>query len=143
MFILDTEVKIKAEPSAICKMITEETQNGDWNPLVKKLKGELALGNRMEVVIEPPEQKPMTFKPVITKYDENRELRWIGQLPIPDLFRGEHIFRIEDQGNGTCMLYHSEHFRGLLLPLLKKNLDTHTRAGFEQMNQKMKEILEK
>jgi hypothetical protein len=143
MFILDTEVTIKAKPQDVWKMITEETQEGCWNPLVKKLKGELALGNRMEVVIEPPQQKPMTFKPVITRFEENRELRWVGQLPIPGLFQGEHIFRIEDQGNGHCKLYHSEHFRGLLLPMLKKGLDTHTRAGFELMNQKMKEILEK
>lgn len=34
----------------------------------------------------------MKFKPIILEAEANRELRWRGNLPIPGLFIGEHIF---------------------------------------------------
>jgi hypothetical protein len=141
MFDLKTEIEINAKANEVWEMITDKTQNGDWNPLVRTMEGELELGNQLKIIVEVPNQKPMTFKPVLTVFEENEELRWVGKLPL-GLFQGEHIFKIEETPNGV-RLTHNERFSGLLLPLMKKGLDTNTRAGFELMNQKLKDILEK
>jgi hypothetical protein len=45
-----------------------------------------------------------------------------------------------DNGNGTITFHHNEIFKGLLVPLLQKQLDTKTRKGFEMMNIKLKEV---
>ena len=45
---------------------------------------------------------------------------------------------LDPLGENRVRLTHSECFRGLLVPMLWKGLDTDTRAGFEQLNQALK-----
>jgi len=58
------------------------------------------------------------------------------------LFDGEHKFELIDNANGTTTLIQSEKFSGILVPLLKKQLDDNTKRGFEAMNEKLKELVE-
>jgi hypothetical protein len=101
------------------------------------------VNNKIETKIEPPGKSPMIFKPTILKFDQNRELRWLGHLIIPGLFDGEHIFELNDNSNSTTTFVQREQFRGVLIPLFKKMLDINTRQGFELMNKALKERVEK
>jgi hypothetical protein len=56
----------------------------------------------------------------------------------PGLFDGEHRFAVEPLEGGRFRFVQEERFRGLLVPLFAKGLDTHTRAGFEAMYQALK-----
>jgi hypothetical protein len=69
--------------------------------------------------------------------DHNRAFEWLGRLVMPLLFDGRHRFELVPNGDGTRLI-HTEHFTGLLVPLLKKSLDTKTVAGFEAMNTALK-----
>jgi len=69
-------------------------------------------------------------------------LSWLGHLIIPGLFDGEHIFQIEPLGSGRVRFRQREIFSGILVPLLKNSLETDTRRGFNEMNQKLKELAE-
>lgn len=51
---------------------------------------------------------------------------------------GEHYFQLQARDGGGTRLLHGERFSGLLLPLLKSNLQGPTRAGFEAMNLALK-----
>jgi len=62
---------------------------------------------------------------------------WLGRLVLPGLFDGRHRFELVPDGDGT-RLVHTERFTGLLVPLLKKSLDTKTIAGFRAMNTALK-----
>jgi hypothetical protein len=84
----------------------------------------------------------MKFKPTILVRSENKELRWLGKLLFKGLFDGEHSFRIVDNENGTCTFYHEESFSGILVGLFAKKLDTDTKQGFIEMNEKLKELVE-
>jgi hypothetical protein len=84
----------------------------------------------------------MTFKPTCLKLVKDKEFRWLGRLWMPGLFDGEHIFELIDNGNHRIRFVQREKFKGLLVPLLWKQLDTGTRKGFELMNQKLKERAE-
>ena len=53
---------------------------------------------------------------------------------VPGLFDGEHGFRLGAQAEGT-LLVHEERFSGVLVPFVRRMLETSTRAGFEAMNQ--------
>jgi hypothetical protein len=63
-------------------------------------------------------------------------------LIIPGLFDGEHIFQIELLSDGLVRFKQREIFSGILVPLLKNSLEIDTRRGFNEMNQKLKELAE-
>ncbi|MFT8351406.1 SRPBCC domain-containing protein [Clostridium saccharoperbutylacetonicum] len=84
----------------------------------------------------------MLFKPTLLNFTPNKELRWLGRLFIPGLFDGEHIFELISNNDGTTTFIQREKFYGILVPLLKNSLG-NIKAGFELMNEKIKEIREK
>ena len=92
--------------------------------------------------MQPSGTNGMEFKPAVMKVEPNRELRWLGHLILPGLFDGEHIFQIESLGDKRVRFHQREIFSGILVLLLKKSLDTDTRRGFNEMNQKLKELAE-
>jgi hypothetical protein len=100
-------------------------------------------GETLKVFIQPVGGKGMTFRPRVLRAVPDQELRWLGRVVLPGIFDGEHFFKIEplDQGRRTRFIQ-GERFTGLLVPLLRKNLDRGTRAGFEAMNQALKARVE-
>ena len=66
----------------------------------------------------------MTFRPRVLRAVPEHELRWLGRFLLPGILDGEHFFKIEplDEGRRTRFIQ-GERFTGLLVPLLRKNLD--------------------
>jgi hypothetical protein len=58
------------------------------------------------------------------------------------IFDGEHSMLILERKEGGVTFVHSEKFRGISVPLLKKNLEAHTKPGFEKMNIALKTLCE-
>ena len=85
----------------------------------------------------------MQFRPKVLVSAPERELRWIGSLPIPGLFNGEHFFQIEPASGGRVVFHHGEIFSGLMIPFMKGALDGPTRNGFIAMNDALKREAEK
>jgi hypothetical protein len=139
---LNTEIEIKASPETVWSLLTEPSRFPEWNPFIHRLQGELKVGQKLVVFLQPSGSRGMEFKPVVLKVEPNRELRWLGRLILPGLFDGEHIFQIEPLGDGRIRFRQREIFSGVLVPLLKNWLDTDTRRGFNEMNQKLKELAE-
>lgn len=102
----------------------------------------MKVGSKITARIEPPNAKEMTFEPKVLAYEPNKELRWPGHLLFAGLFDGEHKFKLIDNGNGTTTFQQNEIFKGILVPLFKKQLDTNTKSGFEEMNKKLKVLAE-
>jgi hypothetical protein len=84
----------------------------------------------------------MTFKPQVLNAEPNRQLRWLGRLLVPGLFDGEHSFTIQPLEERCVRFVQREEFKGLLVPLFARSLETNTRRGFEQMNRALKERAE-
>lgn len=137
---IKTAIDIQAAPEKIWSILIHFEDYPDWNPFITSVKGQAEEGNRLTVKINPPQGKAMTFKPVIIRRTENKELKWLGKLLITGLFDGEHSFELTGNGNGTTTFIHSEKFRGLLVGMI--NLEK-TRKGFEEMNLKLKELAER
>ena len=140
---IKTEVLINATPEKVWAILTDFENYPNWNPFIKFIKGEVKIGNKIIVKIEPPEAKGMTFKPKILTFETNKELSWLGHLLFAGLFDGKHKFELIDNGDGTTTFRQSEKFKGVLVPLFKKQLDNNTKKGFEEMNRKLKEIAER
>lgn len=135
---LRTEIEIQASDERVWQLLTDFASFPQWNPFVRRVKGEAKAGARLEVHIQPSGTSGMTFKPTVLKAEPNRELRWLGHLLVPGLFDGEHIFTIETLGVNRVRFTQREVFTGLLVPLFARGLDTDTRRGFEEMNHALK-----
>jgi hypothetical protein len=140
---LRTEIQIAASPEAVWEALTDFPSFPEWNPLILEARGKVEEGNRIAVTLKAGEGRPFRVRPRLMRVIPHRELRWLGRMGLPRVFDGEHIFRIEPGPDGTgARFIHMEHFRGILVPLLWKKLDSETRAGFEAMNQALKARVE-
>jgi hypothetical protein len=140
---LHSETVINASAKKVWAVLTDFASFSQWNPFIKEASGEAKEGARLKIRIHPPGGSAMSFSPTVLKVENNRELRWLGNLVMPGLFDGEHIFCIEPQDANRVRFIQREMFRGLLVPILSKSLDQNTQRGFEAMNKALKERVEK
>ncbi len=140
---ITTEILIKATPEKVWSVLTDFNHYPKWNPFIKSILGNVAVGNTIKACIEPPGASGMTFKPRVLVYTEAKEFRWLGHMLIKGLFDGEHCFRLVDNQDGSTTFIQSENFTGILVPLFSKMLVTNTAEGFRQMNEKLKQEIEK
>jgi hypothetical protein len=138
---IETAIDIAAPPQAVWDVLVDFAAYPDWNPFIRRLQGEARVGARLEVTVQPPGGRPMTFKPTVLAAEPERELRWLGRVLLPGLFDGEHGFRIERTAGG-CRLHHGETFNGILVPLFDKML-ANTERGFSALNEALKERVER
>jgi hypothetical protein len=139
---LETHIEINAPAQLVWQILTDFDRYPQWNPFIRRITGEPKAGNRLEVLIQSPNSRAMTFKPVIVCAQTCKELRWLGRFLVPGLFDGEHRFVIEPAGENRVLFTHAEIFKGMLVPILWKSLDRNTRQGFQQMNQALKTMAE-
>ena len=139
---LRTEIEIDASVEAIWEVLMDFEAFPAWNPFIQSISGKATEGSCLNVRIVPPGGQAMTFRPTVTHVRVGRELRWLGHLGMPGLLEGEHIFELEALAEERTKFVQRECFRGLLLPLFWKTLNSKTRQGFEQMNQSLKQRVE-
>ena len=139
---LHTEIEISAPAERVWELLTDFASYPQWNPFIRNISGQPAPGERLDVRLEPPDGRAMTFKPKVLRAEPNRELRWLGHLLLPGVFDGEHSFTIEPLEDNRVRFIQREAFKGLLVPLFARSLESNTQRGFEEMNHALKERAE-
>jgi hypothetical protein len=140
---LHAEIEIAATPERVWEVLADFDAYPEWNPFIRRISGAPRQGEKLEVRIEPPGGRGMTFKPTVLEATPDRELRWLGRLLLPGVFDGEHTLRIEPPDEGARSRFiQSEEFRGVLVPLFGGTLGK-TEEGFRQMNAALKERAER
>jgi hypothetical protein len=139
---LRRQIEIDAPASVVWGVLTDIRAYSDWNPFMRRLEGDLREGSKLDVRIEPPGARPMSFKPTVLQVEPERELRWLGRFLVPGLLDGEHSLRVEPIGEGRSRFTQAERFRGVLVRLFTSTLDK-TETGFDQMNHALKERAER
>lgn len=139
---ITTEVEINAPASAVWDILADTGEYAKWNPFVKHLSGDLIVGNRLEVTIQPENNAPMDFNPLVLASNPDQELRWLGHLGFKGIFDGEHYFILEETAKGTTIFHHGETFSGMLSYVLLPLIGTDTENGFNAMNAALKARVE-
>ncbi|WP_209329708.1 SRPBCC domain-containing protein [Lunatimonas salinarum] len=80
----------------------------------------------------------MIFKPKVLAFRQAQEFRWLGHMLIPGIFDGEHFFELLENVDGSTTFIHGELFKGILVGMMAKKLDTDIMQGFEEMNVALK-----
>jgi hypothetical protein len=138
---VQSETEIKAPPSRVWAILSDFSSYPQWNPFIKRIQGDAEPGKRLEVRIQAPGAKGMTFRPTVLAATPDKELRWLGHLLIPRLFDGEHQLLISQLGDQRIRFTQREVFRGLLVPFTGGIL-AKTEQGFVAMNEALKKRAE-
>ena len=136
---LHAEVEFQAPADRVWQVLTDFAAYHQWNPFIVQATGQAVPGSRLELHMRlSGRRRPSTIRPEVLEADPGRELRWLGRLPVPGLFSGEHTFTIEPTGPGRVRLVQREAFGGLLAPLLLAAIAKPTLASFHRMNHALK-----
>jgi hypothetical protein len=136
-----TKIQINASSTVVWKIINDFENYEKWNPFIRVISGNPKEGSEIEIFIKPPNSNGIKFKPQILRYDEEKEIKWLGKLWIPKLFDGEHSLIIKKLNENKVLFIQKERFTGLLVPLFTNTLND-TKSGFEMMNEKLKQKAE-
>lgn len=142
MKTLNTEIRINAPAEKVWRILMDFEAYPTWNPFIREISGDHQKGGKLNVLMHPPHQKETRFRPVVQQSEPNRIFEWLGHLLIPGIFDGRHRFEIQEEEEGVRFI-HSEKFKGILVSFIWKRLEGPTKAGFEAMNMKLKEIAER
>lgn len=139
---IKSSIKIQAKPDQVWKFFSQFNEYPNWNPFIKKLEGKVEEGKTFNVEIQPPGNKPMTFKPIVKVLQKGAYLEWKGHLFMKGLFDGIHYFELIDNQDGSTTFIQGERFSGILVKPLLKIIGKDTQDGFEAMNLALKNLVE-
>lgn len=140
---MKTELVINASPETVWAVLTDLEAYPQWSSFIETIEGGLVEGKRLKVMIVPPNEKGMVFKPELLDVKANALLRWKGDIAgLTFLFSGAHYFKLTPTANNSTIFEQGEVFEGWLLPLLWKKLQKNTPEGFENFNKALKQRAE-
>jgi hypothetical protein len=134
---LRTEIEIQATPDQVWQVLTNLDQYPEWNPFIHQAIGTAKVGEKVDITFRSG-SKEMTLHCTVVKAEPNRELCWKYHVILPALFSGEHHFVIEPLAGDTVRFVDRETFNGLLVATQAKDIDTHSKQGFEAMDKALK-----
>tara|TARA_B100000780_G_scaffold278327_1_gene251481 strand:+ start:1027 stop:1443 length:417 start_codon:yes stop_codon:yes gene_type:complete len=133
---ISTSIQINATPEKVWQVLTDFESYPLWNPFIQSLKGDVKVGNRIDVNLGG-----MAFKPLVLEFTSNQKFSWIGHLFIKGIFDGEHQFELIANPDCSTQLIQSEKFKGILVPFVPK-VFKDTKVNFERMNLALKQMAE-
>jgi hypothetical protein len=137
-----TSIEIAASPTDVWDVLTDFDAYPEWNPFVRSISGTLSKGEQLEVSLGASGKKAMGFTPVVTSVQPGEAFAWLGHLGVKGVFDGHHQFQLSASDTGT-RFDHFEQFTGALSPILLGAIGSTTARGFNEMNQALKERVEK
>ncbi len=139
---LITSIEIDGAPEAVWTALMDFGAYPEWNPFILEISGDAVIDGQLNVRLQNPGGRAMTFTPTVTVADPPHRFSWMGKLGVKGVFDGHHRFGIEPTANGSVVFTQSEEFSGFLVPILWGMVNSKTRAGFESMNAALKERVE-
>lgn len=159
-----TEIDLRASAGRVWSVLTDLASYGAWNPAIESIDGVLKEGERLRLNLRPgalqhPSDGPvralksflvrawwtlhgMSVPVRVTRLLPERELQWVGALPVPNLFEGEHFFRISEGRDGGVRLTQGERYAGFLEPAFREAMEAMNRPSMSAVNHALKGRLE-
>lgn len=136
-------IEIRAPLDTVWRVLTDFDAYPDWNPHIRRVRGEVKAGARIAIHSRPPGGRLIVMRPTVVTWAPPNELRWRATFLNRALFSGEHGFRVEPNGTSKVRFVQDETFSGLLVPFYSRLRLARTRQGFEQVNEALRERAER
>jgi hypothetical protein len=131
--IITTHLTVSAPVEDLWQTLTNLAAYRTWNPFITAAAGTLSVGERLNLTIQPPGGRALSFRPWVTVVEEHHYIEWLGHLALPGVFDGRHSFTLTPMTRGRTLFQQSETFTGLLTPFSRSML-SRARTGFVAMN---------
>jgi len=135
---LRSHVEIDATPQRVWQVLSDFGSYPQWNPFITRAEGQAQPSSRLVMRMQPVGARAVTLRPTVVESTPGHRLRWLGKYGIAGIFDAEHCFTITARDDGGVRLAQDETFTGVLVPLMARSLDRHTRPAFEAMNAALK-----
>ena len=164
MYDIVTHIDLHASVSRVWAVLTNFASYRAWNPVIESIEGAASEGARLQLRLRPaalrrPANGPaqalksfafrswcalngMRFAVRVTKLLPERELRWLGALPVARMFQGEHYFQLSALRDGGVRFTQGEHYAGLLEPAFRDVMEAVNRYAMTTVNQALKDYVE-
>lgn len=139
---LTSKIVINSTPQAVWDILTHFKNYPQWNPILRKIVGDLSIGNKLEIHLTTVGGKSRIYHPKITKIVPNQELRWTGKFLISQIFSGERIFLIEQVSHDKINFINKEIFSGIGIKLAPQKMEDDILKSFQKMNEALKKTVE-
>lgn len=113
-----TEIEIDALPEVVWQVLAKVEDYEIWNPIFKKVRGELVEGKRLKVIFQPAGWRAHRFFPKLLAVVPQRELRWTMPFKVPGIYDFEHFWTLRPLEGGRTHLRHGVTLSGILTPLV-------------------------
>ncbi|MBQ0951355.1 SRPBCC family protein [Streptomyces coelicoflavus] len=146
MRTVEAVVDIEASPQQVWDVLTDFPRYPAWTTYIQELGGRAEVGNRLRLVIGPPDKKPYVVNVPVLDATPGVRLAWGAVIPgaawMPrTIYTGVHEFLFSDLPGGGTRLTHRESFGGLLARLVKDGPPGGD-EGFDAFNQALKRQVE-
>jgi hypothetical protein len=132
---MQTSIDIQASAERVWQVLTDFSAYHEWNPMIRRAKGEAKLGARLKVHFQPAGRKrAQIFWPKLITVTPGRELRWLGWPRLPGIFDIDHYWIITPCGDNRTHLLHGTAILGLFALISEPMLEGSTRKAFMDMN---------
>ncbi len=133
-----SDIEIKAPVSRVWDILIDFKSYPEWNPYLRRAEGKAEEGHDLSLVVKTPRKPRKKIQTSIVLIQPNFFLSWIGKFHSAFFFEAEHSFELHPTDHNTTLLIQREHFGGLLLPFIWRDLAKSTARGFETMNLALK-----
>ena len=142
-FEINKKIKINAPAETVWSTIIDFDSYSEWNSQLEYIDGDVKPNGWLHLKLSVEGAEPYEFKPIISRWEENKSFAWLARTGLPRVFDGEHFFDLEKIDRNTTLLTNREEYRGVL-SLVIKNLPMmkNAPAGFKKMNTELKTYIE-
>ena len=140
---VEAAVEIDAPPAVVWRELLDFRSYRDWNPLLRRVRGDPVEGARIRALLSQPGLPPVVIVPEVIARADERELRWVSDSPLPGVLTAEHTFLLTPLEDGTRTRFtQQESFEGVVAALLPERLVSRIERGFDEMNDALKRRVE-
>lgn len=129
-----TEIDLSSSSQRAWNILTDFSRYQEWNPIITQIIGVARIGDRLRISLRTNKGKIRIYRPTITKFEQNHELRWKGSSILPGFLTGERVFRLDETSEDRVRLVHSELFSGIAIVLAGDRLSTDVQNSLLEMN---------
>lgn len=132
-------LQIDAPIHHVWSILTDFDNYPKWNPLIGKLKGNVAEQNFVLIYVVPLKM----YVPVqITNLEAPNTLTWQAKVPSATVFQGTHYYQLKAVNTHCTMLQHGEFFTGMLSSFIPNFALSKLQDAYQYHNEKLKIIAE-
>jgi uncharacterized protein YndB with AHSA1/START domain len=137
-----TETLIMAPPDKVWKVLSDFSSYPEWNRFLKSVRGEIALNGKLEIDIQYYGKSVEKKIGTVTGFIPPKYFSWVWTHGLGTWYLStEHVFRLKDKENGSCIFFQELYITGLGLRFRRRDMEHMARLSLEKFNDDLKDRL--